>query len=220
MIVGLLKRFCIEKHVIKTLIYIHIFFISELQREFQYGRSYREDIGYPSMPLRTNDRWLPPANWKGLFRQTWSWKQHQVAPVVSMYIPWQIFRFIVTLCGTYGALIHNTKPKKGRVYIILESDETAQKIFDPWRFDGTNYLSKRQYKKVPGLDKKLTTVYGGRAIVPVTMETPIRLEYVLSTNIVKITFYIQRYTADDLAIDAHVQTLIDRDYQLQEMDAE
>ena len=143
-----------------------------------------------------------------------------VAPAVSMYIPWQIYRFMVTLCGTYGALIHNTKPKKGRVYIFLESDETARKIFDPWRFDGTNYLSKRQYKKVPGLDKKLRTVYGGRAIVPVTMETPIRMEYVLSTNIVKITFYIQRYTADDLAIDAHVQSLIDRDCQLQEMDAE
>ena len=143
-----------------------------------------------------------------------------VAHLVSMYIPWQIYRTIVTLCRTYGGVIHNTDQKKGRVYIFLESDETAQKIFDPWRFDGTNYLSKRHYKKVPGIDKKMTTVYGGRAIVPVTRETPIRMEYVLSTNIVKITFYIQRYTTEDLAIDAHVQTLIDRDYQLQETDAE
>ena len=44
-------------------------------------------------------------------------------------------------------------------------------------------------------------VFNGHAQVPVTVMTPIRFEYLYSKQRITVTFYIQRYTADNFAID-------------------
>ena len=89
---------------------------------------------------------------------------------------------------------------------IFEKSSSCDKVFAPWRFDGTNYLAKRilAIKLFPGARKR-ELACDGQAAVAVTEETLIRLEYDCKTNIVKVTFFIQRYTAEDFAVDSTVQ---------------
>ena len=66
--------------------------------------------------------------------------------------------------------------------VFIEKEETASKVFSRKRFDGTYYLAKRKFKKVP-IDadvgtpnkKKCEMVYNGVGKVVISTPTPIRL---------------------------------------------
>ena len=142
----------------------------------------------------------------------------EVQPV-NEYIPVEIFNHMLSLFGGYGCSLNTTyfKTKKKQTnvlkkqYIWIESDSSANKLFAPWRFDGTNYLAKRHFikKLVPGT-KKQKYECDGYAKVAVCEETPIRLVYEYKTNILSVCFIIQRYTADGFAIDSSVQAQMNK----------
>ncbi|XP_057290872.1 uncharacterized protein LOC130613562 [Hydractinia symbiolongicarpus] len=84
----------------------------------------------------------------------------------------------------------------------VSSAKNAEKIFNPVRFDGTNYHVKRKYRK----DKDNILQYDGMSKVAVSEYAPIRLEY--AHRHLKVLFYIQRYTADNFAVVGNMQSLM------------
>lgn len=73
-----------------------------------------------------------------------------LAPPVTMYIPWGVMKLIGGLCACYGSdvkPVEGKKKGKGKLLLFVENIETANKLFDPTRFDGTNFLVKRVFRK-------------------------------------------------------------------------
>ena len=146
---------------------------------------------------------------------------------IKEFIPSEIFDLLLRMFAAYGCSIHNVYPKKKsakkakrsrrtreeptKIYVWIVTPSSCEKIFAPWRFDGTNYLAKRIFarKLIPGTRKR-ELAYDGQATVAVTEETPICLVYDCKTNIVKLTFFIQRYTAEGFAVDSTVQAQVNK----------
>ena len=57
----------------------------------------------------------------------------------------------------------------------------------------------------------MVLVFNGIARVLVTEKTPIKLEYHYNTQRVSVTFYIQRYTDQNVAIDATLQYMLNKE---------
>ena len=57
---------------------------------------------------------------------------------------------------------------------------------------------------LPG-HKKQQHVYDGKAVVVVTSATPIKFEYIYKTGMLAVSFTVQRYSADGIAVDSKVQ---------------
>ena len=129
--------------------------------------------------------------------------------------------YIASLCTRYGSEIKRVGPKgkeKAKMYIFISKTETAEKLFSPSRFDGTNYLVKRCFKKkLNESTGKRELMYSGHSKVPVSMYTPIRFEFDHETDTVRINFYIQRYTEDGHIVDAAVQQLINQEMESDNM---
>ena len=132
-----------------------------------------------------------------------------LAPPFTIYIPKQVMRYMVGLCTGYGAdikIVNADKVKKEKLIIFIENETAAKKIFNTNRFDGTNYLAKRMFKKVLNPDtKKTETKYAGLAKVVLGCETPIRFDYIYHSQRMTVTFFIQRYNADDMVVDTSLQ---------------
>lgn len=135
---------------------------------------------------------------------------------VTIMIPWQIFRTMMGVIIGYKA---DTKyisgKKKGctteKQVFFIDKQETAEKLWSPRRFDGTNYLTKRFFKKVLTRTEngnKKETVYAGCAKVVVSTNTPIRIDYYFQNQRMQLTYYIQRYDDESIARDMHMQQLI------------
>ena len=88
--------------------------------------------------------------------------------------------------------------------------DTAMKLFSTVRFAGECVLAYQHFKKVPAktLGDKSVSEYNGRSVVVVTRTTPLCLDYNSTKEMVTPTFYVQRYTANDFAINASLQTLM------------
>ena len=52
---------------------------------------------------------------------------------------------------------------------------------------------------------KTESVYNGRSTIAVTESTPFCMNYAMKTQRVTVTFYIQRYTAEDFVLDLSLQ---------------
>ena len=124
---------------------------------------------------------------------------------------------MAALCTGYGGDIKmitskNKKSSGGKMIIYIEKAETGEKLFSPSRFDGTNFLVKRQFKKKKNEETgKFELMYSGHAKVPVSLYTPIKFDYDLSNNHMRVTFYIQRYSEEGFAVDSAVQQLINQE---------
>ena len=71
-----------------------------------------------------------------------------LAPAIKLYIPWEVAQHVFQIFQGYGAEFHEVKKnKKRRLVLWVNEDAIARKIFNPKRFDGTYFLSKRIYKK-------------------------------------------------------------------------
>ena len=88
--------------------------------------------------------------------------------------------------------------------------DTVSKLFSPARFAGECYLVHRHFKRVPSGPSggKLLSAYNGKSIVVVTPTTPLCLDYNTAKEQVAFSFYVQRYTAEDFAIDSTLQAIM------------
>ena len=92
----------------------------------------------------------------------------------------------------YGAEIKNiNKGKKNdKVVLFCEKLYSAEKIFSPSRFDGSNYLPKRFLTKIAdAVSKVKETIYSGCAEDVFSINTSLRIDYVHSSK-ATITFYV------------------------------
>ena len=112
-----------------------------------------------------------------------------LAPPMNIKVPWQIMKFIVSMATSYGAqfkvINHPSKTKRQqqimeRIVMFIE-EGTIEKLFNPARFDGTNYLANRFFQKlVNPKTKERELQYCGEARVIVSKYTPIQFDYFLS----------------------------------------
>ena len=97
----------------------------------------------------------------------------------TLFIPWMVFRHIMTVARGYGCEV-DVSAKGKKVEILIKKQASARKIFCPSRFSGQNYLHQRKFRKqTDGKDH-----YAGRSSVVVTKNTPITLHYnnIMTTN--------------------------------------
>ena len=127
----------------------------------------------------------------------------------KVVIPWQVMTSIMGLLVGYGASPH-VKGKKEKTYTVtVEEEVCARKIWHPMRV-GKSYLAKRRFKKVKQ-DEKITSQYCGIAKVVVTKMTPAKIIYSTKYQAATITFYVQRYDANNMALDAYLQDILNGD---------
>ena len=96
--------------------------------------------------------------------------------------------------------------------MTFKSLETIFKLFSLSRFAGECYFAYRHFKRVPANvgSKKQISVYNGRSAVVVTDFTPFCLDYNMQQQRATVSFYVQRYTAHDFAVDSSLQALINQ----------
>ena len=134
-----------------------------------------------------------------------------LASPIILSLPWEIIGKICSLCVCYGAELKNiAKGKKSdKVMVMIEKTDTAKKVFNPLRFNGTNYLAKRKFEsKVDPLSNAKISKFKGSAEVVCTKNTPIQLEYNYELKRLTVTFYIQRYQENGFVIDSSLQKLM------------
>lgn len=137
-----------------------------------------------------------------------------LASPVTLFIPWGIMKYICGMCGAYSCRMKSVQKV---INITIENMSSANKLFDPTRFDGTNFLVKRCFRKVlDEVTNKRTIKVHGSAEVVVTKNTPISLDYTFKTETLRINFYIQRYTNEGFVVDASLQALMNRTCEQEE----
>lgn len=83
----------------------------------------------------------------------------------------------------------------------------VSKVFSPVRFEGNNFLRKRQFLKVNENGRNVFK-YTGRAAVVVSQSTPLILQYNTKQEKLTVLFYVQRYDKDDFSLDISLQALL------------
>ena len=146
---------------------------------------------------------------KGMYAKMTRGKSTGLMPPINLFCPWQIMKNIIGLCTGYGCDVKNiNKGKKtDKIVVFIEKSESAEKLFHPRRFNGICYLKKRHFAKKKLLEgnEKPIWVYDGHSLVPVTMMTAIRFDYKYDTQKLMISFYVQRYNADNFPMDTTLQ---------------
>lgn len=135
-------------------------------------------------------------------KQTHSKATGLVNPIV-LFIPWIIFRHILTLARGYRCEVNVSKSGK-KIEVTIANQAMARKMFCLSRFSGQNYLSHSKFKKLS--DGKYR--YSGRSAVVITKNTPMKLDYNMTANRVTLSAFIQRYTEDGFAIDSQLQKIM------------
>ena len=133
-----------------------------------------------------------------------------LANPVILFVPWPVFRHVLTLARGYSGDVKTYKDGQ-RFSMEISNRDSLLKLFSPSRFSGENFMAYRHFKRVPSSSgKKMLSVFNGRSVVAVTDNTPFVMEYSMKTERVTVTFYIQRYTPDDLPVDTSLQALMNR----------
>ena len=134
-------------------------------------------------------------------------KPTSLASPVILFIPWPIFRHITVLFRGYGGEI-KFDAKKSKIISTLSSMKSVEKVFSSAQFEGQDVLRKRHFTRKPGAKGKVEFSYKGRSAVVVSNNTPFIFDFNLKSQKVTVTFYIQRYTADDFVVDSTLQNLM------------
>ena len=106
-----------------------------------------------------------------------------VNPIV-LFVPWLVFRHIVTLSKGYGADIKVSKNGK-KISARLEKRSVAVKVFSPQRFSGQTVLKKRHFKKMAGGGFE----YSGRSVVVITKQMPMTIDYNMNRQRATLTLH-------------------------------
>ena len=130
---------------------------------------------------------------------------------ITVFIPWSIYRHILTLVRGYAGDIHCNKDGS-KHHVTLTLMDSAWKLFCPARFEGESYLAYRHFKNVPAKPTagKMVSVYNGKSVVVITSTTPFSMDYNTVKELLTISFYVQRYTADDFVVDSSLQALMNQ----------
>ncbi|CAH3017901.1 unnamed protein product [Porites evermanni] len=128
-------------------------------------------------------------------------KLELTGPLIDSYL------LEIVLFRGYGAEV-TFDNRKSKVISTFNLLETAEKIFSPARFEGQDVLRKRHFSRQPDNNGTMRSVYKGRSAVAISQTTPFCFDYNLKNQKVTVTFYIQRYTAQDFVIDSSLQSLM------------
>ena len=129
---------------------------------------------------------------------------------VALFIPWPVFRHLLTLARGYSGEVKSSKDGL-RHCIEITTRNSLMKLFSPSRFSGENFIALRHFKKMPSKSgNKTVSMFSGRVVVALTANTPFKMDYSMKSERVTVTFYVQRYTADDLAIDTSLQAIMNK----------
>lgn len=132
-----------------------------------------------------------------------------MAPVV-LFFPWVVFRHVLTLARGYSGEVKTSCDGRKHT-VVFNAKSSVEKLFAPSRFSGENFIAHRHFKNVPSkTQRRLVSVFNGRSIVVVTNNTPFTMDYSMKTERLTVTFFVQRYTAEKLAIDTSLQALMNR----------
>ena len=113
---------------------------------------------------------------------------------------------MLALMRGYGAEVVNQGKK---ISIFVKSQTTSHKIFSEVRLDGNFYLTKRIYRKIKDeKDQRSKLVLSGYAKVVLSDQTPMVFVYNIGKENLAVTFYIQRYSADNIPLDTALQQLL------------
>ena len=128
---------------------------------------------------------------------------------VQMFIPWSIYRNILVLARGYSSDVQ-CNAKGDKHYVTIAKMDTAMKLFSTVRFAGECVLAYQHFTRVPAEMQggKMVSKYNGRGVVVVITTTPLCLDYNVTKETVTLSFYVQRYTADDFVVDASLQALM------------
>ena len=99
--------------------------------------------------------------------------------------------------------------KRQLLTVSFSSHEGLSKVFSPARFKG---FLKRSVDE----SKKTVMEYKGRAAVVVSKNTPFVMKFKMNDNRIECQFYVQSYSAEDFAIDASLQTLLNSGFEADE----
>ena len=115
---------------------------------------------------------------------------------------------------SYGGSIELLTPRNNtkNLLFLIEKQDTAVQLFNPSRFNGINYLKKRNYSKIKdhGISKtKLSYAWESNVV---SINTPIRMKYFHNINHLKVSYYIQRYTPEGFVVDTAVQSLVNKEF--------
>ncbi|CAH3146376.1 unnamed protein product, partial [Pocillopora meandrina] len=100
--------------------------------------------------------------------------------------------------------------RKSKITSTLPCIQAVEKVFSPARFEGQDVLRKIHFSQQPKSKGKLSSVYKGRSAVVVSKNTPFVVEYNLKSQKAMVTFYIQRYTAEDFVFDKSLQSFMNK----------
>ena len=137
-----------------------------------------------------------------------------MAPV-KLFLPWAIYRHILVLSTGYGGDF-KADQKRQLLTVSFSSHQGLSKVFSPARFAGENFLKHRFFKKSVDKSKKAVMEYKGRAAVVVSKNTPFVMKFKMNDNRLECQFYVQRYSAEDFAVDASLQTLLNLGFEADE----
>ena len=131
-------------------------------------------------------------------------KNTGLMPPINTFVPWAVFRHLCNLTVGYGG---NMKSFTKKIELTIDRDKTARRVFSPVRINGTNCLKKRVYKRVLENGKYESRLHGRVAVI-VSKRSPIICAFNKKRETLCVTFYVQRYDVNDLALDLSLQRLI------------
>ena len=114
---------------------------------------------------------------------------------------------MLALMRGYGAEVVN----EGKKILIFIRSQTVlpYSVFSEVRLDGTFDLAKRIYRKIKDeKDQRSKLVLSGYAKVVLSDQTPMVFVYNIGKENLAVTFYIQRYSADNIPLDTALQQLL------------
>ena len=97
----------------------------------------------------------------------------------------------------------------GNMCVEMVTMESVGKVFSPARFQGNNYLKKRQFEKTNENGRRIFK-YSGRAAVLVSKSTPLILDFNTKQEKLTVSFYVQRYDKNDFSFNLSLQAHLNR----------
>lgn len=122
---------------------------------------------------------------------------------IPFFVPWSIFCHLCILVVGYGGDMRVTERK---IVLTISSCDTANKVFSPVQMKRKNCLKAKL--QVCQRKRKHVNQFTRRASVMVTTKSPIQFSYNRKQEIAVISVYVQRYDANDFAIDLSLQKII------------
>ena len=109
------------------------------------------------------------------------------------------------LAKGYGAEVDIKAKKPEKLFTVtIVKETTGRKIWNVRRCR-KNFLAKKKYTK----DSNGKYIYSGCSNVVITTRTPVTITYHTKNKKASVSFFIQRYDDQDVAVDAVLQAKID-----------